>query len=93
MRVDGDAHLTDLAHSEGMVGVEADLGGQIEGDGETRGAVCQQIFVALIGFFGVAHAGILAHGPEAAAVHGGLHAAGVREIAGIAEIAIVVPGG
>ena len=51
----------------------------------------QQIFVAFVGFFGVTHAGVLAHGPEAAAIHGGLHAARERKLAGIAHVGIVVP--
>jgi hypothetical protein len=41
------------------------------------GAVREQVVVAAVGLLGGAHAGVLAHGPEAAAVHGGLDAAGV----------------
>ena len=77
---------------QGMVGIEADLSGQVEGDGEAGGAVGQQIFVALIGLFGVAHAGVLAHGPQPAAIHGGLHAAGVGIIAGVSDFAFLVAG-
>ena len=88
--VDGDADLADFADGQRVVGVVADLRGQIEGDGEPGGAVGEQIFVAAVGFFGVAHAGVLAHGPEAAAVHGGLDAAGVGILAGIAEVAVGV---
>ena len=51
----------------------------------------EQIFVALVGLLGVAHAGVLAHGPEAAAVHGGLHAAREWIFAGIARLAFLVP--
>src|SRR5215467_11148754 len=51
----------------------------------------QEIFVAFVGFLGIAHAGILAHGPQAAAIHGGLHAAGERELAGIARVRAVIP--
>ena len=75
-----------------MVGVQADLCRQIEGDGETRGPVGQQIFVAFIRFLGVAHARVLAHGPEASAVHRGLHAASKRVIAGVTDLPIVLPG-
>ena len=75
-----------------MIGIQADLGGQVEGDGEAGGAVGQQIFVAFVGFFGVAHAGILAHGPEAAAVHGGLDAAGIGIVAGVSDVAVLVSG-
>ena len=49
----------------------------------------EQVLVALIGFLGVAHAGVLAHGPEAAAIHGGLHAAGIGELPGKTEIVVV----
>ena len=31
--VDGDAYLADFADAEGMVGIEADLGGKVERDG------------------------------------------------------------
>ena len=73
--IDGDADLADFAHGQRMIGVEADLRGQIKGNRESGRSIRQQIFVALVRFLGVAHAGVLAHGPEAAAVHGGLHAA------------------
>ena len=73
-----------------MVGIEADLRGQIEGDRKSGGAVGQQILVAFVRFLGVAHAGVLAHGPQAAAVHGGLHAAGEGIFAGISDFAFVV---
>ena len=68
----------------GMVGVVADLGGKIEGDGQAGRPLASRIFVAAVGFLGIAHAGVLAHGPEAAAVHGGLDAAGVGILAGVA---------
>ena len=89
--IDGHADFSDFPDGQRMVGIQADLRGQIEGDGEPGGAVGQQIFVALVGFLGVAHAGVLAHGPEPSAVHGGLHAAGERIFAGIADFAVLVP--
>ena len=73
-----------------MIGVQADLRGQIERYRKPGRPVCQQIFVALVRFLGVAHARILAHGPKAAAVHGGLHAASEGILAGIANFAFVV---
>ena len=45
----------------------------------------EQIFVAAVGLLRVAHAGVLAHGPQTAAIHGGLDAAGVGVLAGIAS--------
>jgi hypothetical protein len=44
--------------------------------------VRQQIVVAAVRFLGVAHTGVLAHGPKTATVHGGLDAAGVGIFAG-----------
>ena len=73
-----------------MIGIHADLRGQIKRHGESRGPVGQQILVAFVRFLGVAHAGVLAHGPEASAVHGGLHAARKRIFAGISDLAFVV---
>ncbi len=88
--VDGDADLADFADGHGVVGVVADLGGEIEGDGEAGGAVREEEFVAAVGLLGIAHAGVLAHGPESAAVHGGLDAAGVGILAGVAQVAVGV---
>jgi len=69
------------------------LRGEVEGDGEAGLAFAQKIAVALIGFDGGAEAGILAHGPQTAAVHGGINAAGKREFARIAESRFGVPAG
>ena len=71
---------------ERMVGVEPDLRGQVEGDRKAGGAVGEQVLVALVRLLGVAHAGVLAHGPEPAAVHGCLHAAGEGIFARIARL-------
>ena len=68
-----------------MVGVQADLRWKIEGYGEAGLAFAEEVAVALVGFDGGAEAGVLAHGPEAAAVHGGVDAAGVGEFAGVAD--------
>ncbi len=74
-----------------MVGIHADLCGQIKRHRKPCGAVRQQVFVTLVGLFRISHAGVLAHGPEASAVHGGLYAPGIGELAGIAYVGIVVP--
>ena len=68
-RADGDAHAPHFAGRERMVGIHAHLGGQIEGDREPGDALRQQIAIAAVAFFGGSEAGVLAHGPEAAAVH------------------------
>ena len=91
--VDGDADFADFAEGHGRVGVVADLGGQVEGDGEAGGSLVEEEFVTAVALFRVTHAGVLAHGPEAAAVHGGLDAAGVGELAGKAEVAVGGKGG
>ena len=68
-----------------MVRIEADLSGKVERDGKAGGAVSQQILVAFVRLLGVAHAGVLAHGPQPAAIHGGLHAPGKGVVAGVSD--------
>ena len=75
-----------------MVRIEANLSGKVECDREPGGAVGQQVLVAFVGLLGVAHAGVLAHGPQPAAVHGGLHAPGEGIIAGVSDFAFLVAG-
>jgi len=53
--------------------------------------VREKIFVALVRFLGVAHAGILAHCPQAAPIHGGLNAARKRKLSRITRIGLIVP--
>ncbi len=76
-----------------MVGVHADLRGEIEGYGEAGLAFAEEIAIALVGFDGGAEAGVLAHGPEAAAVHRWIDAAGVGEFAGVADGRFWIRGG
>ena len=85
-----DAHLAHLALGQGVVGVVADLRGQVEGDGESGLALLQQVAEAAVGIFRRGIAGILSHGPDTAAVDVGLHAPGVGKLAGKADVAIVV---
>ena len=73
-----------------MVGVVAYLGGQVEGHGESRLALFQQIPVASIGLLCRGVAGVLAHGPEPAPVHGGLNAAGKGVLPGVAQVLLMV---
>ena len=54
-----------------MIGVVAHQRRQIERDGKARLALREEIAKALVGVFGGAEAGELAHGPEAAAIHRG----------------------
>src|SRR4029077_13183066 len=74
-RVDGDADAADLSLREGMVGVVTHLRRQVEGDTEPANPLAQQVMVAPVRLGRGAEPGILAHGPQAAAVHGWLYAA------------------
>ena len=85
-RFDRYASLADLARRQRIVAVVADLGRQIEGDAQAGLSLAQQVLEALVGFGGGAVARVLAHGPEAAAVHRRLHAAGEGVLAGEAEL-------
>src|SRR5215469_7327939 len=79
--IDGHPDFADFAERERMVGVQADLRGEIERDGKASLAFAQEIAIAPVGFDCRAKAGVLAHGPEAAAIHGGVDAAYVRKFA------------
>jgi len=85
-RVDGDAHLAHFALGQCVVGVQADLGGQVERDAETRLALLQEVTVPLVALLGGGVAGVLAHGPEASPIHGRLNAANVRILPGKTEL-------
>ena len=92
-RVDGHAHAADLAARTARGPSRAHLGGQIEGHAEPGLALLEQELVATVGLGRSGKAGILAHGPEAAAVHGLLHAAGVGRLPGRAQVALGVEPG
>src|SRR3981189_2144363 len=74
-----------------MIGVHADLRGQIECDRESRLALAEQITITLVGFSGGAKPGVLAHGPETAAVHRGINATRVGKFARIPEGFVRIP--
>ena len=86
----GDARAPDLARSEGVVGVVAGLRREIEGDAETGLAMFEEVAVAGVGLLGRGEAGVLAHRPDAPAVHVGLDTAGVGVLAGVSECVGVV---
>src|SRR5260370_18429369 len=69
-RVNGYTDFADFTESKRMVGIHADLRGQIDSDGKAGPAPAQEVAVTLIGFDGGAEAGVLTHGPESDAVHG-----------------------
>ena len=72
MRVDRNADLADLALGDRVVGVVAHLGWQVEGYREAGRATLEQVAVAGVRFLGAGVTGVLAHGPEPAAVPGRL---------------------
>jgi hypothetical protein len=86
--IDRYADFADFAEGEGLVGVVADLRRQIEGDRKALSPLLEKEFVTVVALFCVAHAGVLAHGPEPAAIHGGLNAAREGKFAGEAEVAL-----
>ena len=90
---DRDADPADLALRLGCVGVVAHLGRQVEGDRQPGLALLEEVAEALVGLLGGREAGVLAHRPEAAAVHRRLDAPGERVLAGPAEVAVLVEAG
>ena len=90
---DRDPDPADLSLRLGRVGVVAHLGREVERHREARLAVVEQVAEPAVRFLGRREAGVLAHRPEAAAVHRRLDAAGERILAGSAEIAVLVKAG
>ena len=88
-RVDRDAGAADLAEAARVVAVEPELGRQVEGHRQAGPALGEQVAVALVGLLGARVAGVLAHRPDLLAVHLAVHAAGVGEVAGLAELELV----
>ena len=75
------------------VRVVAHLGRQVEGDRQPGLALLEEVAEAPVRLLGRREAGVLAHRPEAAAVHRRLDAAGERVLAGPAEVAVLVEAG
>ena len=65
---DGDAGASYLALRQGMIGIESDLSRQVESDGKSSYAVLEEVAVARVRVRRRPEAGVLTHGPEAAAV-------------------------
>src|SRR4029077_4309857 len=80
-RVDGNAAVPHFAPARRSVGVLAHQGRHVEGDGETRLPIGEQVLVAAVGLLGGREPRELAHGPEPAAVPARMNAARVRELA------------
>ena len=75
------------------VRVVAHLGRQVERDRQAGLALVQQVAEALVGLLGRGEPGVLAHRPEAAAVHRRLDAPGERVLAGPPEVPGLVEAG
>ncbi len=85
-RADGDAALAHFAFGSRVIGIVTHERWQIESDREAGLALAQQIKIAAVGFLGRGEARELAHGPELAAIHVAMDAAGVRELAGRRDV-------
>ena len=83
--IDRHPYPPHLPPGAGAVGVVAHLRGKVERGGQAGLAGCQKVTKPLVGLLRAAEAGVLPHGPEAAPEHGGLHAAGERELPGEAD--------
>ena len=80
-RVDRDPGPSDLALGERVVGVVAELRGQVERDRQTGLPALEQVAEARVRLLRGAVARVLANRPRAAAVHRGIRAARERELA------------
>ncbi len=83
----------DLAKRAGVVGIEAHEARHVEGGREACLPVVEQVAKASVGLLYGPESGELAHRPQAPAVHGLVDAPCVRELPGLAEIAVRVPPG
>jgi hypothetical protein len=92
-RVDGHADLAHLALGAWVVAVVAHLRRQVEGTAQPGLAGRQQELEPLVRGLCRAEARVLAHRPQPAAIHGRVHAAGVRRRARRAELRRRIPSG
>src|SRR5947199_6552884 len=69
-----------------MIRIVAHLRRQIESYGEAGGALREQVAVAPVAFLGGAEAGVLPHGPKAAAIHFAVDPAGVWEFTRLTQV-------
>ena len=81
-RVDRDAALPHLSGRHLVIGVVAVKRRQMEGDREPGLALRQEVLEPAVGVGRRTEASELTHGPELAAVAGGVNAAYIRELAG-----------
>jgi len=84
------AAFAELSQGFGLVGIVAHQGGQVESDRQAGLSLVEQVFEAGVGLFGGTEAGEHAHGPQLAAVHGGMHAARVGIFARVPQVSFVI---
>ncbi len=82
--------LAELTLSLGGVSIVAHQGWQVEGDRKPGLPLLQQILEALVGLLGCAETSEHAHGPQLAAVQGGVHPARVGVLSREAQVCQVV---
>ena len=87
---DRDADPAHLAFGRRGVRVVAHLRGQVERDRQAGLAVVQEVPEPAVRLLGGREPRVLAHGPEAAAIHRGLDPAGERVLARSPEVTILV---
>lgn len=82
---DGHPHPAHLPHAHGMVGIQAQLGGEVKGHAQARLALGQEVSVAGVGLLRGGEARVLPHGPEPVQVHPGVDAPGKGVLPGAAK--------
>ena len=92
-RTDRHAHSSDLPLRLRRVGVVSHLRRQIERHRQPRLALLEEVAETAVRFLGRGEAGVLAHRPESAAVHGRLDAARVWVLTRPAKVTILVQTG
>ena len=88
--IDRDTDAPYLPSRAPVVRIDSHLRRQVEGDRQTSLAGIEQHLEAPVGLGRGPKAGILAHRPQAPAIHRGLNAARVRKPSRIAEVPVVV---
>ena len=84
-RVDRDPGPPDLAEAPRIVGIEPELGREVERHRQPRRSVLEQVVVALVRLLRARVPRVLPHRPQLLAVHLAVDAAGERILAGLAE--------
>ena len=92
-RVDRDAGAADLAEAARVVGVQAELGRQVERHRQPGRAVLEQVAVALVGLLGASRSPRTGASSTAACGTSRVDAARERVLAGLAEASWRGPGG